>query len=141
MRGAERAAEMWGAEWSGEGSSARIRLPVTAGVRRGILTGRLWSEPATDGSQLILRIEDSVYRLNWPAVLILLFGAFGATCLTLWPLFPVLLQMAPIAVVLAIAAWFLVASRLRMSGADDFLELAARIDPDWQEPEEGDGPG
>ncbi len=43
-----------------------------------------------------------------------------------------LLQVGPLAVVLALAAWFLVVSRLRTSGPNDFLELAAQIDPDWE---------
>ena len=132
MRAAERAAELWGAEWQEEGGSARIRLPVTAGVRRGILAGRLWSQPANAGSQLILRIEESHYKLNWTAVLILLFGAFGGVCVALWPLSQMLMKLAPVGVLLVLAAWFLVASKLRTSGPDDFLELAAQIDPDWE---------
>ena len=139
MRAAESAAGLWGAEWRGEGGSARIRLPVTAGVRRGVLDGRLWAEPGTAGSQLILQVEDASYRLHWPAVLILLFGAFGAVCITLWPIFPTLAKLLPIAVVLMVAAWFLVSSRIRMSGPDEYLELAAEIDPDWEEPS-GDAP-
>ena len=41
----------------------------------------------------------------------------------LWPFFPRLLRLAPAGIVLAIAAWLLVASKLRNADADEFFDL------------------
>jgi hypothetical protein len=130
-------ADEWGAGWtpeapSGEGSiggaqGGRLELPVTAGIRHGVVSCRVRAEPtagAREGScRLSLEIESERYRLNVPAVAILSFGGLGAIAATLWPFFPVLLGLAPLAVVLALCAWFLVASRVRTSSPAEFLEL------------------
>jgi hypothetical protein len=142
LRVVSRASELWGAKWRREGSGGHLELPVTAGVRRGVLRGRLWIEPTTEGSSIVLRIEQSHYQIHWGAVIILLFGAAGALTATLWPFYPPLLGLAPLAIVLALAAWFLVASRLRTSTPEDFLELVAMAhaeeataEPTVEEPE------
>ena len=124
------AAEAWGAEWRREGTGGRLTLPVTAGLRHGRLDGMVTAE-AAGGASTRLRFEvvDSHYRLHWRAVVILLFGAFGAISFTLWPFFPPLLAIAPVALVLAFAAWFLVASKLSTAGPEDFLALVHDIDP------------
>ncbi len=125
------AAEVWGAEWRREGSGGRLVLPVTAGLRHGRLSGRVSTEPAHQGTgtRLRLEVEDSRYLLHWRAVVILLFGALGAISFTLWPFFPPLLSFAPVALVLAFAAWFLVASRLRTAGPEEFFELLTANEP------------
>jgi len=119
------ASEIWGATWSPEGSEGRLELPVLAGLRQGLLVGRVWTEPAATGSRVIFRVEDRHYRLQWAALVILALGAAGGITATLWPFFPSLLAVAPLAVVVAIGAWILVASRLRTSTPDEFLELVA----------------
>lgn len=123
-----RAAEAWGAEWRRKGSEGRLVLPVTAGLRHGRLSGRISTESVGDdsGTRLRLQVENSRYHLHWQAVVILLFGALGAVSFTLWPFYPPLLELAPMALVLAFAAWFLVASRLRTAGVQEFFELLAR---------------
>lgn len=122
------AAETWDAEWCREGSGGRLVLPVTAGLRHGRLTGRISTEPADEGlgTRLRFQVEDSRFYLHGRAVMILLLGAFGAISFTLWPFYPPLLELAPMALVLAFAAWFLVASRLRTAGVQEFFELLAR---------------
>ena len=89
--------------------------------------GSLTVEPAAGGSVLRFTVEESHQSVNRPAFLILLLGAIGAGAVTLWPLYPPLLSFAPVGVVLALAAWLLVASRLRTSGPEDFLRLVATV--------------
>lgn len=125
-----KAAELWGAEWQPDGYGGRLLLPVTAGVRRGVMKCRLTLEGAGSGhSRGHLVVEEEHHWLNRPAVMILVLGAAGALAATLWPFFPKLLAVAPLAVVLALVAWLVVVSRLTTSGPAEFLELVEDIDP------------
>jgi membrane protein implicated in regulation of membrane protease activity len=92
-----------------------------------VLLGALTVESAGGGSVLRFTVEESHQSVNRPAFVILLLGALGAGTVVLWPLYPPLLSFAPVGVVLALAAWLLVASRLRTSGPEDFLKLVAAI--------------
>lgn len=121
----EHAAELWGASWQRHGTGGRIELPVHAGVRRGVVFGRIWTEPERGGTALVFRVESSDYQLKHGAVPILAVGGLGALALTLWPLYPPLLAVAPLALVFAIAAWLVIASRLQSAGVEDFLNLIA----------------
>lgn len=121
----EHAAELWGAHWNRLGTGGRIELPVHAGVRRGVVSGRLWTEPERTGTTVIFRVESSVYSLKSGAVSILGVGGLGALALTLWPLYPPLLAVAPLALVFSVLAWLLIASRLQNAGVEDFLKLVA----------------
>jgi hypothetical protein len=47
----------------------------------------------------------------------------GAVLTMLWPFFPQLLPLAPFGAILALGGWFLVLSRLRNSGPDEFLVM------------------
>ncbi|MGB5813778.1 MAG: hypothetical protein WBI27_01110 [Thermoanaerobaculia bacterium] len=98
---------------------------MVRGLHRGVLLGPLTVEPAEGGSELHFVVEESHQSVNRPAFFILLLGALGAGATILWPLYPPLLSFAPVGVVLAVAAWLLVASRLRSSGPEDFLRLVA----------------
>jgi hypothetical protein len=49
----------------------------------------------------------------------------GGLLTVLWPFFPRLLEIAPFGAVIALGGWFLVISRLRTSGPDEFLEAVA----------------
>jgi len=124
----ERAAELWGAEWDRLGTGGRLELPVHAGVRFGRVSGRLWTEPERQGTTLVFRTESSDYSLKRGAVAMLGVGGLGAVALILWPLFPQLLALAPMALVFAIIAWLVIASRLQSAGVEDFLQLAASSD-------------
>jgi hypothetical protein len=55
----------------------------------------------------------------------LLFGGAGGLTVALWPFFPELMPLLPVAVVLALVAWLLVVARLRSSDPGDFLKLVA----------------
>ena len=43
----------------------------------------------------------------------------------LWPFYPQLIAVAPFGALLALGGWFLVVSRLRTSGPDEFLDAVA----------------
>lgn len=134
-----RAADAWGAEWE-PGSlrrvgTGRLRLPVTAGIRFGVLDGELKVEPAATGggtsegtSEVSYRPDSSLYFVNTKIVAILLIAALGGLLVVAWPFFPDsrgLSQVAPLGAVLALVGWFLVISRLENRGPAEFLELVA----------------
>ena len=127
LEAVERAAELWGADWHRHGTGGRLELPVHAGVRRGTVTARLSTEPEAqgqgNGTVLVVRVQSSHYRLQTAAVSILGAGGLGALALTLWPLYPPLLALAPLALIFAVVAWLVIASRLQNSGVEEFLDL------------------
>jgi hypothetical protein len=115
------AAAAWGAGWTDEPEGAELVLPTVASLRRGVLRARVEIGAAPEGSRIVLREIESATRLNRGAVAVLIIGAASGVLLALWPFFPRLLMAAPLAAVLAFLAWFLVVSRLRMSGPEEFL--------------------
>lgn len=113
----------WGAEWIPGDNGGQLRLPVIAGLRRGLLTGRVEVLPSRDdGTRLTLRAETAHWRVHGSAAAILVLGALGALPVILWPLRPEFLGLAPVGLVLMFLAWFMVISRLRTAGAVEFLE-------------------
>jgi hypothetical protein len=120
-----RTAEDWGAEFQRDGLGGTLHLPVVAGIRRGLVTGPVEIRPAGAGSRVTFRPEQSIYYVQTAAVVILLLSGFGAVLTFLWPFFPKLLAVAPFGAVLALGGWFLVVSRLRSSGPEDFLAAVA----------------
>jgi len=120
-------AEEWGAMWEPEGSTGILRLPVSHGLRQSLLEGPLTVEadPERSGSTVRFRVEATRTRINWTASLLLLIGGAGGIVTMLWPFFPGLLPLAPAGIVLAIAAWLLVVSRLRTTEVEDFFDLVA----------------
>jgi hypothetical protein len=125
---AVQAASEWGAELGdGEGGARKVRLPATRGLRIGWVEGALTAEPVPGGSRLSFRVLGEEYRLRTAAVAILLLGALGGLVVALWPFFPRLLPLLPLGVVLALAAWFVVLSRLRVSGPMEFLDMVSAV--------------
>jgi hypothetical protein len=120
-----RTAEDWGAEFQRDGTGGTLHLPVVAGIRRGLVSGPVEIQPAGTGSRVTFRPEQSIYYVQTAAVVILLLAAFGGVLTFLWPFFPRLLPVAPFGAVLALGGWFLVVSRLRSSGPEDFLAAVA----------------
>ena len=57
----------------------------------------------------------------------ILFGAAGGLILTAWPFYPVLIPLTPVGVLLSLAAWFLVASRVKTRAEGEFFELVAEL--------------
>lgn len=116
-----RAAEDWGAEFQPGISGGELHLPVVAGIRRGLLTGNVEIQPAGEGSRVVFRPEKSIYYVQTSSVAVLLLAVGGALLTMLWPFYPKLLPVAPFGAILALGGWFLVISRLRTSGSDEFL--------------------
>ncbi len=116
------AAEAWGGLWQPGGELAgRLGLPARAGLRRGWVAGPLEVQPHNGGSRLVLTIENSELRVNRMAFLFLIFAALGALSVVFSPLVPALRPLLPMGIVVAIAAWFVVVSRLGNSGPEEFF--------------------
>ena len=136
LRALAAAAEEWGADFApavtggpdGPGSGGgELRLPVVAGLRRGLLSGpvAVTPAPAGRGSRLVFRAVAQDYYLETTALALLSIAAAGALLTVAWPLFPRLLPVAPLGAVLAVGGWFLVLSRLRGQGVEEFLASVA----------------
>ena len=123
-------AEEWGGQWKDEASGGELWIPASAGLRRGFWHGVIDIEalPAdAGGCRLRVEQKDQQMRVNRGAAMILLFGAAGGVVAMLWPFFPVLIQLGPFGLVLAIAAWLLVSSRIRNSGLEEFFEAVEAV--------------
>lgn len=118
-----RAADDWGAELRREGQDLRLTLPVIHGLRRGLIAGPVQIEPTAEGSQVVFRPEESDLSVQAAAVAVLLLAVAGGGLIVLWPFFPGLLPLAPFGAILALGGWFLVLSRLRTSGPEEFLGM------------------
>lgn len=128
------AAEMWSAAWEAKPGGGRLHLPVLAGIRRGRLLAGVEVRATPAGSEVQLHVEQTEYEVNRPAVLFLVLGALGGLVTVLLPLFPKqLINFLPLAIVLLVGAWLLVASRLRTAGPRDFLDTVVEL----VEPHEG----
>mgnify|MGYP006175489577 CR=1 FL=1 len=131
--------------WSEGTGAGRLFLPVSAGLRHGVIRGPIRIEPRREGSRVVFTPESEEWWLNTSAVVILTLSAAGALLTVLWPFFPPesgLLQVAPLGLVLALGGWFLVASRVTTRGVDDFLGLVEHLavpedegEPEPPEPE------
>jgi len=130
LRALGAAAEEWGADFAPAvtgGPGGELRLPVVAGLRRGLLSGpvAVTPAPAGRGSRLVFRPVAQDYYLETTAIALLSIAAAGALLTVAWPLFPQLLPVAPLGAVLAVGGWFLVLSRLRGQGPEEFLASVA----------------
>jgi hypothetical protein len=131
LRALGAAAEEWGADFAPAmtggpgGEGGELRLPVVAGLRRGLLSGPVAVRPAGRGSRLVFRPVAQDYYLETTAIALLSIAAAGALLTVAWPLFPRLLPVAPLGAVLAVGGWFLVLSRLRGQGPEEFLASVA----------------
>ena len=81
-------------------------------------------------SRLVFRPVAQDYYLETAAIALLSMAAAGALLTVAWPLFPQLLPVAPLGAVLAVGGWFLVLSRLRGQGPEEFLASVAGQTPD-----------
>jgi hypothetical protein len=117
------AAEAWGAEWLRHGTGGRLGVPVSGGLRRGWIEGTVRTERRAGGSILRFETETESYRLQVAAVFVLGIGAASGLFLMVAPLLGEALGLAPVAVVLLLAAWFMVLARLRNRSFDDFQDL------------------
>lgn len=130
LRAVEQAAEIWGAEWSRDGDGGLLELPVQAGLRRGLVRSQVAVEALATGSRLKLRTEECVYELMGAHLVVLLMGALGGLVLVVSPFHPPLLPLIPVAGLLLLAAWFLVAAQVRHRGPEEFLRLVTSLEED-----------
>jgi hypothetical protein len=114
-------AEPWGAEWLPRDGGGRLALPVVFGLRRGVLVGEVAIAPVGGGSKVTWRQVESHLEVHRSSVAVLSIAAVPLLGVLGWPLWPPLLAFAPLAAVLGLLAWWLVVSRLRSSGPEDFL--------------------
>ena len=117
------AADSWGGLWQAEDKNGgRLGLPVMAGLRRGWVAGELTVEPTGDGSRLTYRVDSGEYKVQKASAFLLFLAACGALVTIVAPLVPSLWGFVPLGLVLCLAAWLLVVSRLRNSGPEEFFE-------------------
>jgi hypothetical protein len=120
-----RAAESWGADFERQESGGRLFLPFVAGLRRGLVSGPVSVEAIPGGSRVLFRAEESTHYTQTSSVAFLLIAAAGGLLTVIWPFYPQMLPVAPFGAILALGGWFLVVSRLRASGPDEFLAAVA----------------
>lgn len=122
------AAEAWGAEWTGGRDGGKLILPVVFGLRQGVMIGRVAIEAHGDGSRLTWELEESHLALRRAEVALLALTLLLLLPALAWPFAPRLLALLPIAAVTGLLAWWLVISRLRNSGPEEFFGTLARQD-------------
>lgn len=139
LRAVGEAADLWGGEWHRLGSGGALGLPVSAGLRLGELKGQVSTERSANGTRLVYHVQESHYRLRLAHFFVLLVGGIGGVVTVLVPFFPGLVGLVPLAGLLLLLAWFLVASRLNSSGVEEFLDLVRDLAEggEVQEPEAG----
>jgi Flp pilus assembly protein TadB len=102
---------------------------VVFGLRRGFAVGRVEIARLGGGSRLTWELEESRLEIHRAAVAVLSFAAVPLVATLAWPLHPPLLALAPFAAVMGLLAWWLVVSRLRNSGPEDFLAAVVPVEP------------
>jgi hypothetical protein len=111
----------WGGEWTARDGGGELRLPVQAGLRRGLASGRATASRSGGGCELALEIAGTTWWLDRSAVLLLTTAALAAAALVLWPFFPALAKLAPLGLVLGAGAWLVILARLRHEGPAELL--------------------
>jgi hypothetical protein len=120
-----RAAEAWGAKFDREGQGGTLYLPIVSGLRRGMVSGPVTVEEDGEGSRVVFRPAETIQYVQTAPVVVLVISGLGAIATVLWPFFPDLLPLSSLGAVLALGGWFLVLSRLRTSGPQEFLVAVA----------------
>lgn len=122
-----RAADDWGGEWAPTREGGRLVLPVVFGLRRGVAVGHLDIARLGAGSRLTWELEESHLEVHRTAVAVLVFAAVPLLVTLAWPFYPPLFTLLPFAAVVGFLAWWLVVSRLKTSGPEEFLATLAPL--------------
>lgn len=127
------AVEDWGGEWGAREGGGELKLPVHAGLRRGLAKARATAARSgtASGSELSLAVDDTHWWLDRSAVVLLVTAALAALALVLWPFFPALAKLAPLGLILGASVWLVVLARLRHAGP---AELLAQVGEALEEP-------
>jgi len=115
------AADAWGAEWSGGRDGGKLVLPVVFGLRQGVLVGTVGIEPSGEGARLTWELEESHLELRRAEVALLGLALVLLLPALAWPFAPRLLNLLPVAAVTGLLSWWLVISKLRNSGPEEFF--------------------
>lgn len=131
-------AEAWDAAWTPGIDGGRIELPVVFGLRRGVIEGALeLTRLGAERTRVTFTPEASRLTVERAAVAVLSFAAVPLVITIAWPFWPALFPLVPFAAVTGLIAWWLVVSRLRSRGPEEFLAaLAKRL----EEPADGESP-
>jgi len=122
-------ADDWAGEWTPGKSGGRLALPVVFGLRRGELAGNVeLTALAAERSRLVWTIDRSELAVDRASVAILVLALLPTLGSLLWPFFPTLFALVPYAAVFGLLAWWLVVSRLRSQGPEEFLAALAKRD-------------
>ena len=122
LEAVENVAELWGAEFEKLGTGGKLETPVAAGLRRGIVEAEVETRSAGSATHLTLRTTKESYQLQGRELVVLLMGAAGGLFMVIVPFAPHLFDLLPMAGILLLLAWFLVASRARHRNLRDFLQ-------------------
>lgn len=130
LRALAEEAAAWGGDWRPEGPTrGRLELPVLAGVRYGRVAGEVTVEESESGSVVTFRVDQSHYRLQKPSVLFLLLGGFGSLLCLVAPFVPALRPAIPIGILLGVAAYLFIVTKLTNSGPEEFFEELGNDSP------------
>lgn len=123
--------EAWGGEWQAEGEGAgKLILPVSAGVRRGWMGFLVSATPSeSDTTRLELRVAEEHLQVDRATVVFLLTALAGALLFLVVPFVPKLMPLLPVGFLLTAAGWLVVASRLRNSGVEEFVDSLDSLVP------------
>lgn len=126
-RAVSEAAEGWGAEWRAGIDGGELVLPVVYGLRHGFERGRIRLVREKDErTRVEWTLEESLLEVRRPAVAVLVLAAVPLVGTLGWPFWPHLLPLVPFAAVMGLLAWWLVVSRLKTSGPEEFLEALTK---------------
>jgi len=122
------AAAEWDGEWTPQIGGGRLVLPVVFGLRRGVVVGAVAMAGLGEGrTRLRFTPEESHLVVDRGSVAVLSFAAVPLVVTIVWPFWPALFALVPFAAVSGLVAWWLVVSRLRSHGPEEFLaDVAAR---------------
>lgn len=131
-------AEAWDAAWSPGIDGGRLELPVVFGLRRGVVEGAVeLARLGDERTRVVFTPESSRLVVERSSVAVLSFAAVPLVITIAWPFWPALFPLVPFAAVTGLVAWWLVVSRLRSRGPEEFLAaLAKRL----EEPVDGESP-
>jgi len=116
------AAESVGGEWSATPGGGRLTLPVVYGLRRGHVVAQVELSPASgEGTHLAWSLEESHLVVERSSVVVLSIAVVPLVVTIAWPFWPALFPLVPIAAIFGLVAWWLVVSRLRTHGPEEFF--------------------
>jgi len=116
------AAEACAAGWQGDERGGRLALPVVFGLRRGVVVGRIEVVRLGDErTRLEWTLEESHLELEKSSVAVLSIAVVPLVAAVVSPFWPALFPLVPFAAIFGLVAWWLVVSRLRNFGPEEFL--------------------